>query len=113
MLDPWRAAADGAAWVAGKVGWSSEPRPYPAWLGLWPAVFLCSLRDARAGVRGPGRSEVLALAITLYSAATWSGMAIFGRRVWRENGDGFAVYFGFISRAALFGSREREEAAPS
>ena len=40
---------------------------------------------------------MLAIAITLYSAATWTGMAIFGREAWRENGDGFAVYFGFIS----------------
>jgi hypothetical protein len=109
VLDPWRAAADGAAWVAGKVGWSSEPRPYPAWLGLWPAVFLlfCFV-TLELVYADPADPRVLALAITLYSAATWSGMAIFGRRVWRENGDGFAVYFGFISRAALFGSRERE-----
>ena len=56
---------------------------------------------------------MLALAITAYSVATWTGMAIFGRRDWRENGDGFAVYFGFISRAAVFGSREREEAGRS
>ena len=32
-------------------------------------------------------------------------MAIFGREAWRGNGDGFAVYFGFISRVAIFGSR--------
>jgi hypothetical protein len=51
---------------------------------------------------------MLALAITIYSVATWTGMAIYGRKDWRSNGDGFAVYFGFISRAALFGSRERE-----
>ena len=32
-----------------------------------------------------------------------------GPVLWRENGDGFAVYFGFISRVALFGSRRDDE----
>ena len=40
VLDPWRAAADAVAWCAGAVGWSREARPYPGWLGLWPAVVL-------------------------------------------------------------------------
>ncbi len=109
MLDPWRAAADAVAWTAGKLGWSREPRPYPPWLGLWPAVVLLFCFVAIELVYAdPSDPRMLALAITIYSVATWTGMAIFGRRDWRENGDGFAVYFGFISRAALFGSRERE-----
>jgi hypothetical protein len=53
--------------------------------------------------------RMLAIAIGVYSAATWTGMVIFGREDWRENGDGFAVYFGFISRVALFGSRRDED----
>ena len=32
-------------------------------------------------------------------------MAAFGRRDWGLNGDGFRVYFGFLSRVSLFGSR--------
>ena len=109
VLDPWRAAADAVAWVVGKLGWSREPRPYPTWLGLWPAVVLlfCFVAIELVYV-DPADPRMLALAITLYSVATWTGMAIFGRKDWRPNGDGFAVYFGFISRAALFGSRERE-----
>jgi hypothetical protein len=35
-------------------------------------------------------------------------MAAFGRRDWRENGDGFAVYFGLLSRLSVFAVRERE-----
>ncbi len=109
VLDPWRAAADVVAWTAGKLGWSREPRPYPAWLGLWPAVVLLFGFVAMELVYAdPSDPRMLAVAITIYSVATWTGMAIFGRKDWRANGDGFAVYFGFISRAALFGSRERE-----
>jgi hypothetical protein len=106
VLDPWRAAADAVAWCARTAGWSREARPYPASLGLWPAVLLLfafvALELVYADSAEPG---VLALAITIYSLATWTGMAIFGREQWRENGDGFAVYFGFISRVAIFGSR--------
>ena len=54
VLDPWRAAADAVAWCARKAGWSREARPYPAGLGLWPAVAPALLvRGARARVRGP------------------------------------------------------------
>ena len=110
VLDPWRAAADAVAWTVRRFGWSREPRPYPASLGLWPAVaLLFSFVALELVYSDAGDPRMLAWAITAYSIATWTGMAIFGRRDWRENGDGFAVYFGFISRAAVFGSREREE----
>jgi hypothetical protein len=109
VLDPWRAAADGVAWVAGKLGWSRAPRPYPEWLGIWPAVVLLFGFIAMELVYSdPSDPRMLALAITVYSVATWIGMLVFGRGPWRGNGDGFAMYFGFISRAALFGSRERD-----
>ena len=110
VLDPWRAAADAVAWSGRVLGWSREPRPYPSGLGLWPAVLLLfSFVTLELVYADPGNPRDLALAITVYSVATWTGMAVFGRRDWRENGDGFAVYFGFISRAAIFGSRERED----
>ncbi len=109
VLDPWRAVADAVAWCAHKAGWSREARPYPEALGVWPAVLLLFSFVALELVYSD-RSEprMLALAITIYSLATWTGMAIFGRKQWRENGDGFAVYFGFISRVALFGSRRAD-----
>jgi hypothetical protein len=109
VLDPWRAAADGVAWVAAKLGWSREARAYPEWLGLWPAVvLLLSFAALELVYKDPADPRTLAQAIGVYSIATWTGMVIFGRKQWRPNGDGFAVYFGFISRAALFGSRERD-----
>jgi hypothetical protein len=106
VLDPWRAAADAVAWCARAVGWSREARPYPTSLGLWPAVLLLfSFVALELVYTDQSEPRMLALAITIYSIATWTGMSIFGRNEWRENGDGFAVYFGFISRVALFGSR--------
>lgn len=109
-LDPWRAAADAVGWCVRRAGWSREARPYPAALGIWPAVALLfafvALELVYADASEP---RMLAIAIGVYSAATWTGMAIFGREAWRESGDGFAVYFGFISRIALFGSRRDAE----
>ena len=106
VLDPWRAAADAVAWCARKAGWSRQARPYPASLGLWPAVLLLfSFVALELVYTNQSEPRMLAIAIGIYSAATWTGTAIFGREEWRANGDGFAVYFGFISRVALFGSR--------
>jgi hypothetical protein len=110
VLDPWRAAANAVAWCARAAGWSRETRPYPEWLGLWPAVILIfSFVTLELVYADSAEPRMLALAIGIYSAATWTGMAIFGREEWRENADGFSVYFGFISRAALFGTRRDPE----
>jgi hypothetical protein len=110
VLDPWRAAADAVAWCARKGGWSRATRPYPTSLGLWPAVLLLfSFVALELVYTDQSEPRMLAIAIGVYSAATWTGMVIFGREDWRENGDGFAVYFGFISRVALFGNRRDED----
>jgi hypothetical protein len=107
VLDPWRAAADAVAWCARGLGWRREPRPYPELLGLWPAVLLLfSFIALELVYVDAAEPRLLAIAIGLYSVATWTGMAVFGREQWRANGDGFAVYFGFISRVAIFGSRK-------
>ena len=110
VLDPWRAVADAVAWVSGRVGVDEDPPfAYPAWLGRWPAaLLLLSFVTLELVYVEPSNPRVLAVAIALYSAITWAGMAAFGRRDWRENGDGFAVYFGLLSRLSVFAVRERE-----
>jgi hypothetical protein len=109
VLDPWRAAADAVAWVARRAGAEGAPFPYPEWLGRWPAaVLLLAFVTMELVYVEPANPRALAVAIALYSAATWAGMAAFGRRDWRESGDGFAVYFGLLSRLSIFATRERE-----
>ena len=108
VLDPWRAAADLVAWFGQKLGLVAGAAPVSEQLGLWPgAVLLLAFTVLELVYSDPANPRVLAKAILVYSVATWSGMLVYGRGAWRANGDGFAVYFGFISRAALFGSRER------
>jgi hypothetical protein len=109
VLDPWRAAADAVAWVARRAGLEGTAFPYPPWLGRWPAVLLLlAFVTLELVYVEPANTRALAVAITLYSAVTWAGMATFGRRDWRENGDGFATYFGLLSRLSVFAARERE-----
>lgn len=108
VLNPWRAAADLVAWIARAVGWNRQTRPYPDRLGLWPAIFLLGAFTVLELVwKDPANPRTLAQAIAVYSVATWTGMFVYGRRSWLESGDGFSVYFGFLSRASFFGTREQ------
>jgi hypothetical protein len=75
--------------------------PYPAWLGVWPAVglflaFAWIELISRAAIEPP----LLALAIGIYSVVTWAGMFVFGRAVWLQHGDPFAGAFGVLARFA-------------
>jgi hypothetical protein len=109
-LNPWRAAADGAAWLAGRLGLSWEPLAhYPERLGRWPAALLLFAFTAyELAYLDASEPRSLALAILIYTWITWVGAAVFGRDAWFENCEAFSVYFGFLSRIAPFGVRERD-----
>jgi hypothetical protein len=110
VLNPWRAAADGVAWISERLGTRWEPlAAYPDRLGRWPAAALLFAFTAyELAYLDSAEPRSLALAILIYSWITWVGAAVFGREAWFENGDGFSVYFEFLSRIAAFGARERE-----
>jgi hypothetical protein len=110
VLNPWRAAADLVAWIGARLGWSREPRPYPERLGIWPAaVLLCSFTVLELVWADPAVPQTLAEATLVYSVCTWMGMLVYGRKAWLANGDGFTVFYSFLSRAALFGTRQRPD----
>jgi hypothetical protein len=110
VLNPWRAAADGTAWLTERLGLDWAPlAQYPERLGRWPAALLLFAFTAyELAYIDSAEPRSLALAILIYSWVTWVGAAVFGRDVWFENCDGFTAYFGFLSRIAPFGVRERE-----
>jgi hypothetical protein len=110
VLNPWKAAADAVAWIAGRLGVRWEPLvEYPERLGRWPAaVLLFSFTAYELAYLNASEPRKLALAILIYSWVTWVGAAVFGREAWFENGDGFSVYFNFLSRIAPFAVRERD-----
>ncbi len=103
VLDPWRTLFDLADALARRAGGRGLALglPYPRGLGRWPTVGLllafawCELVDPHASV--PSRITALALG---WSALTWAGMAVFGRRIWQERADVFALYFAALGRFA-------------
>jgi hypothetical protein len=109
VLNPWRAAADAVAWLAGRTGVTWEPLArYPERLGRWPAaVLLFAYTAYELAYLDASEPRSLALAILIYSWITWVGAAVFGREAWFENAEAFTSYFGFLSRIAPFGVRER------
>jgi hypothetical protein len=110
VLNPWRAGANAVAWLAGRLGVRWEPLiQYPERLGRWPAAALLFLFTTyELAYLNASEPRSLALAILIYSWITWVSAAVFGREAWFENGDGFSVYFNFLSRIAPFGVREHD-----
>jgi hypothetical protein len=106
-LNPWRAAADGVASLWRRSGRTWEVGAYPARWGRWPAtLLLLGFVALELAYPEPANPRALALAVYLYSAATWLGMLAFGRAAWLQNGEAFSVYFGFLSRLSPFGVEE-------
>jgi hypothetical protein len=100
-FNPWRAIARAAAATTKTVGRKplSEPMPYPAALGRWPA-FAGILAFAWFELVFPGRGDpsnhgVVALG---YAAVQLVGMSLYGVGPWSRNGDAFGVYFGLFAR---------------
>ena len=109
-VDPWRTVGDVVAWAGRRLGVRQRTRTYPQALGVWPAVgLLLAFVSLELVYDNPGNPRKLAVAIVVYSAATWAGAAVFGRDEWRRNGDGFALYFGLLSKLAVVGTRVRDQ----
>jgi hypothetical protein len=108
VLNPWKAAADGTAWVSERLGFVHRPPfDYPERLGRWPAaVLLLCFATLELAYSDPSSPRALAGAILLYSAITWLGMLSFGRVAWLENGEAFTSYFGMLARIAPFAAVE-------
>lgn len=97
-LNPWRTLSD-------LFGRNHPVRPYPAWLGAWPAVVLL-FAFGWVELIFPFSSvpSVLAWLLVAYSTLTLAGMASFGSQVWLENADPFHVAFDLLSRFAALGT---------
>jgi hypothetical protein len=101
-FNPWRAIARAVAWTATRTGRGAAPyvpRPYPPWLGRWPAV---------AGIIGfawleliyveHDKPSTLAWLAVAYAVVQLVGMGRYGIETWTSRGDAFAVYFNLFSR---------------
>lgn len=98
LVNPWSTIY---RWV---VRDSDPVREYPAWLGMWPAILLFWTFACLELVSESGESpRQLAFLIVMYSAVTWGGMALFGRRAWLSNGEAFSAIFSLFGRFAPLG----------
>jgi hypothetical protein len=105
-FNPWRAVARAAAWAtltARKGVPVYTPRPYPRWLGRWPAVVgilgFAWLELIYVEHDNPNTLAWLALA---YAAIQFVGMGLYGIEAWTSRGDAFGVYFNLFSRLSPF-----------
>ena len=104
LVNPWKVLfgwADGLVRRLGAKGGLELGAPYPASLGVWPAVALYAafvwFENVLAGSFEPLSVAVLTLG---YSALTWGGMVVYGKDAWLRNGEVFSVFFGVLGRFA-------------
>ena len=95
-FNPWRAI--------GRVLFRKARRPYPVWLGRWPAALvLLGFTTFELAVRRASAPQKVAEAAVFYTVVTLVAMAVWGVETWIERGEGFAVYFDLFSRMAPLG----------
>jgi hypothetical protein len=108
-LNPWRAVARTVAAGFAAIARQSPPAPlhYPERLGRWPAIaglvlfVWLELVYGESGFQTAGIDpRDVAIAALVYSAITFTGMALFGVDRWLDRGETFSVYFGMFSRLA-------------
>lgn len=95
-------AAAESAWATATRGRSlSRKWPLPPWLGAWPGVVLFAVFAWGELVwAGKDVPALLASAVFGYAVITWAGMFAFGRDIWLQAGDAFAIAFGILARFA-------------
>jgi hypothetical protein len=101
-LNPWRATARAAAWLARRAGRDLRaPLAYPAWLGRRPAALgLLAFAWVELVLVDRGDPSTLAWLAITYALVQLMGMALFGIATWSERADPFGVYFGLAGRLA-------------
>jgi hypothetical protein len=102
-FSPWRAIGrvTGGLVSRARGGRPIAHRPYPEWLGRWPAaigIFAFTWIELVSGWSEDPR--MLAVAVLAYTAITLAGQAAFGVETWSRRGEAFAVYFDLFSRIA-------------
>jgi hypothetical protein len=110
-LNPWKAVADGFAWISERFGSPSEPMGrYPERWSRWPAAVQLFLFAAlELAYFDPSNPRALGTAIVLYSLVQWFGAAWFGREAWFTNAEAFSVYFALLAHIAPLAVRTGDD----
>jgi hypothetical protein len=106
-FNPWRAAGRFVGWILRSSG--TEPLPYPARLGYYPAALGLLAFAALELISARGdRPATIATAAAIYSVVTWIAMATYGVEAWSRRGEAFGVYFGLFARLSPVEVRGRQ-----
>ena len=104
LANPWKILFEWADALSRRLGLKAGlelGEPYPASLGVWPAVILYLafvwIENVFSGATVPGYIAMFALA---YTAITLYGMAFYGKETWLSRGEAFSVFFGLLGRFA-------------
>ncbi len=103
LLNPLRSAFMTIEWLSKKLFQRplSLNRRYPDTLGVWPAVILLFAFSWGEHLwLGAAMPSNLGIALLGYAALSFFGMVIYGREVWLQHGEVFAVVFGLVARFA-------------
>jgi hypothetical protein len=111
LINPWRNLFDMAdrmyRRLTGRPGLAWQ-LPYPACLGVWPAVgLLLAVSWTELVFPSPAVPANIAWLALFYSLITWGGMALFGSATWVSRGEVFAIFFGLFARFAPTEPSER------
>lgn len=104
LVNPWKVLFEWTDRLANRLGAQKGlelGEPYPASLGIWPALALFATFVWVENVF-PGSATPLNIALftLLYSMLTWVGMSVFGKEVWLRSGEAFSVFFGILAKFA-------------
>jgi hypothetical protein len=104
VLSPWRTAYLALSRLEGR---PLGRRPYPAWLGHWPAFvgFLLLVGVAENLTRLPSLPAATAALVAGYALAMLAGGLLFGEP-WFERADPLAVLYRLLGRAAPLAVRQ-------
>jgi hypothetical protein len=108
-FNPWRAFARAIGWAWGLVSSNRlfERRPYPSWLGRWPAALgIAGFAWLELAYIKKDDPAILAWLCIGYAAVQLAGIAAFGIETWTERGDAFSVYYNLFSRLSIFDNRD-------
>jgi hypothetical protein len=100
VINPWAAVGHAVERAVHR----QSTRPLAPGIGVWPAAILY-IAFAWAELVWPDNAQPasLAMAILIYSAITWTAMAIYGTERWLGCGETFALLFDLFGRFAPLG----------
>jgi len=107
-FNPWRALGRASGALVARVApGATEPLPYPARVGYWPAALgLLAFGWLELVAPSGNAPSTVATATLVYSAVTLLGMALYGTEAWASRGEAFSVYFGLFARLSIWERRD-------